>query len=125
MNSENRNYGVQIGGSAHVSAGAIAGGPGASARTGDVDFTTPAADLTELRELLASLAEQLRVPPPEVEDPDGLKTIVASAQQEASKDRPNIHLLSGLLHALMAGAGNVTSLATAISAVQHVISNFL
>jgi hypothetical protein len=25
----------------------------------------------------------------------------------------------------MAGAGNVTSLATAISAVQHIISNFL
>jgi hypothetical protein len=49
---------------------------------------------------------------------------VVSAQQEAAKDRPNPHLLNGLLQALMAGAGNVTSLATAISAIQHVISNF-
>jgi hypothetical protein len=124
MNSENSNYGVQISGGAQVSAGAIVGGPGASATASNAGFTA-AADLAELRELLASLAEQLRVPPPEVEDPDGLTTIVASAQQEASKGRPNMHILSGLLHALMAGAGNVTSLTTAISAVQHVISNFL
>lgn len=125
MNSENTNYGVQISGSAHVRAGAIAGGPQARASAGDVDFTSPAADLSELRELLASLAEQLRVPPPEVEDADSLRTVVASAQQEASKDRPNMRMLSGLLHALMAGAGNATSLATAISAVQHAISAFL
>lgn len=125
MNSENSNYGVQISGSAQVNAGAIAGGPGASAKSGRVDFTVPAAELTELRELLMSLAEQLRVPPSEVEDAEALKTIVASAQQEAAKDRPNMHLLSGLLRALMAGAGHVTSLATAISAVQHVISTFL
>lgn len=122
MNYENSNYGVQISGGAQVSAGAIVGGPGATAS--NAGFTA-AADLAELRELLASLAEQLRVPPPEVEDPDGLTTIVASAQQEASKGRPNMHILSGLLQALMAGAGNVTSLATAISAVQHVISNLL
>jgi hypothetical protein len=124
MNSENSNYGVQISGSAQVSAGSIAGGPGATASARDVEFSTPPADLTELRELLAALAEQLREPPPDVTDPDALCTIVSSAQQEAAKDRPNMHLLSGLLQALMAGVGNVTSLATAISAVQHVISNF-
>lgn len=125
MNSENRNYGVQISGSGQVNAGAIAGGPGASATAGNVRFAGTAADLAELRGLLASLAEQLRVPPPEADDPDDLQAIVASAQEEASRDQPNMHVLSGLLHALMAGAGNVTSLATAISAVQHVISNFL
>lgn len=124
MNSQNSNYGVQISGSAQVSAGSIAGGPGATASAGDVQFSAPATDLTELRELLAALAEQLREPPSEVADPAALETIVVSAQQEAAKDRPNLHLLSGLLQALMAGAGNVTSLATAISAVQHVISNF-
>ena len=124
MTTENSNYGVQIGGSARVNAGAIAGGPGASATTGDVNATSGRSDLAELRALLAALAEQLRVPPPEVEDPESLNVIVASAQQEASKDRPNMHVLHGLLHALMAGAANVTSLTTAISAVQHLISNF-
>ena len=64
------------------------------------------------------------MPPPEVEDPESLNVIVASAQQEASKARPNMHVLHGLLHALMAGAANVTSLTTAISAVQHLVSNF-
>jgi hypothetical protein len=124
MSSQNSNYGVQISGSAQVSAGSIAGGPGATASAGDVELSAPAADLTELRELLAALAEQLREPPPGVADPDALGTIVASAQQEAAKNRPNMPLLKGLLQALMAGAGNVTSLTTAISAVQHVISNF-
>ena len=125
MNSQNTNYGVQIGGSAHVNAGAIAGGPGAGASAGDVTASSAAPDLTELRELLAVLAEQLRVPPPEVADADGLRKIVATARQEAAKDRPNMRMLSGLLHALMAGAGTVTSLTTAISAVQHAISSFL
>jgi hypothetical protein len=127
MNSENiSNYGgVQAWGNAQVNAGAVAGGPGASATADNVTFTDPAAGLAELRDLLGSLAEQLRVPPPEVENPGGLQAIVGSAQQEAAKGRPNMGLLSGLLHALMAGAGGVTSLATAITAAQHVISSFL
>jgi hypothetical protein len=126
MNTENiNNGGVQAWGNAQVNAGAIAGGPGARATAGNVTFTAPATALAELRDLLASLAEQLRVPPPEVENPGGLQAIAGSAQQEAAKDRPDMGLLSGLLHALMAGAGNVTALATAISAAQHVISSFL
>lgn len=125
MSSENTNNGIQISGSAHVSAGAIAGGPHASASARDVGLTSYAAGLEEIRELLASLAQELRVPPAGLTDPQGLNTIVVSARQEAAKERPNMGMLSGLLHALMAGAGNVTSLATAISAAQHAISNLL
>jgi hypothetical protein len=125
MSSDN-NYGVQIGGSAHVNAGAIAGGPGASAQAGNVAFTGPtAAELAELRDLLSALAELLREPPPGIQDPQGLQQVTSAAQQEAHKDRPNMHVLSGLLQALMAGAGNVTVLANAISAVQHIISSFI
>jgi hypothetical protein len=125
MSSDN-NYGVQIGGSAQVNAGAIAGGPGASAKAGNVAFTGPTApELAELRDLLSALAELLREPPPGIEDAHGLQQITASAQQEAHKDRPNMHVLSGLLQALMVGAGNVTVLANAISAVQHIISSFI
>ena len=125
MSSDN-NYGVQISGSAHVNAGAIAGGPGASATAGNVEFTGPtSAELAELRDLLAALADLLREPPPGLDDAPGLQHITAAAQQEARKDRPNMHVLGGLLQALMAGAGNVTVLAGAISAVQHLVSGFL
>ena len=112
----NTGSGVQIGGNAEVNARVIAGSMGSA---------DAAADLAELRRLLAWMADQLRVPAPEVADPGVLTTMVASAQQEAAKDQPNMGLLSGLLHALMAGAGNVTALATAITAAQHVVSSFL
>jgi hypothetical protein len=125
MSSDN-NYGVQIGGSARVNAGAIAGGPGASASAGDVAFTGPnAAELAELRDLLSDLAELLREPPAGIEDTGGLQQITTAAQQEADKDRPNMHVLSGLMQALMAGAGGVSVLANAITAVQHVIGSFM
>lgn len=126
MSTDNSNYGVQISGAAQVNAGAIAGGPGARAKAGDVAFTGPTAtELAELRDLLSALAELLREPPPGTEDTHGLQQMTAAAQQEAHKDRPNMHVLSGLLQALMAGAGNVTVLANAISAAQHIISSFI
>jgi hypothetical protein len=125
MSADKSNYGVQIGGSAQVNAGAIAGGPGASATAGDVNFAGPTAtDLAELRDLLSGLAELLREQSSEIDDADGLQQITATAQQEARKDRPNMHVLGGLLQALMAGAGNVTVVANAISAIQHIITSF-
>jgi hypothetical protein len=83
------------------------------------------AGLEDVRDLLAALAEELRTPPPEVTEPEVMTAIVTSAQTEAAKERPNLQTLSRLLRALMNGAGNVASLATAISAVQHAVSALL
>ena len=124
MSGENTNHGVQITGS-HVNAGAIAGGKGASASAHHVNMASDGAGLEDVRDLLAALAEELRTPPPEVTEPEVMTAIVTSAQTEAAKERPNLQTLSRLLRALMNGAGNVASLATAISAVQHAVSALL
>ena len=117
------NYGIQIGGSAAVNAGAMAAGPGATAQ-GQSSYSAaqPPADLAELRSALASLVEQLRASPSGVQDPVALAEVAAAAQREAGKDKPSRGALAGLLDAVMAGVGSATVLANAVAAIQHAIS---
>ena len=125
MTSSSENNGVQIGGSARVTAGAIAGGPGARATSGNTRLTVTDTDLQELRGLLLSIAGQVRESSASLQGPDEAAALVADAQQEAAKPDPDMGRLSRTLHALLAAAGDVTALATAVSAVQHMVSAFL
>ena len=125
MTSSSDNNGVQISGSARVTAGAIAGGPGARATVGNADLTVTDADLQELRGLLLSIADQVRESSASLHSPGEAADLVADAQQEAAKDKPDMGRLSRILQALMAGAGDVTALANAVSAVQHVVRAFI
>jgi len=120
------NDGIRIEGSATVIAGAMAAGAGARAE-GTTNYTAGPvpADLEELRAALDSLVEQLRASPAGISDPDALAGVAFSAREEARKERPNKHILDGLLHALMAGVGNSAALANAVVAIQHAVSVLL
>jgi hypothetical protein len=123
MSSSGDNYGVQFGDSANVSGGIIAGAgswvQGNQYRGADIE------DLAGLRAALSSLVDQLRASPAGVEDPGALVEVAVSAQQEMNKDKPNKHILGGLLHALMAGVQNSATLATAVVAIQHAVTALL
>jgi hypothetical protein len=123
MSSSGNNYGVQFGDSANVSGGIIAGAgswvQGNQYRGADIE------DLAGLRAALSSLVDQLRASPAGVEDPDALAEVAVSAQQEMDKNKPNKHILGGLLHALMAGVQNSATLATAVVAIQHAVTALL
>jgi hypothetical protein len=123
MSSSGDNYGVQFGDSANVSGGIIAGAgswvQGNQYRGADIE------DLAGLRAALSSLVDQLRASPADVEDPGALVEVAVSAQQEMNKDKPNKHILGGLLHALMAGVQNSATIATAVLAIQHAVTALL
>lgn len=123
MSSSGDNYGVQFGDSANVSGGIIAGAgswvQGSQNQGADIE------DLAGLRAALSSLVDQLRASPAGVEDPGALAEVAVSAQQEMDKDKPNKHILGGLLHALMAGVQNSATLATAVVAIQHAVTALL
>jgi hypothetical protein len=123
MSSSGDNYGVQFGDSANVSGGIIAGAgswvQGNQYRGADIE------DLAGLRAALSSLVDQLSASPAGVEDPGALVEVAVSAQQEMDKDKPNKHILGGLLHALMAGVQNSATLATAVLAIQHAVTALL
>jgi len=119
MSSSGDNYGVQFGHSAKVSGGIIAGAgswvQGNQVQGADLE------DLAGLRAALDSLVDQLRASPAGVEDPGALVEIATSAQQEMNKDKPNKHILGGLLQALMAGVQNSALVANAVLAIQHAV----
>ena len=123
MSSSGDNYGVQFGDSANVSGGIIAGAgswvQGNQYRGADIE------DLAGLRAALSSLVDQLSASPAGVEDPGALVEVAVSAQQEMDQDKPNKHILGGLLHALMAGVQNSATLATAVLAIQHAVTALL
>ena len=124
MSQGSDNYGVQFGDSAQVSGGVIAGA-GAHIEIGQQGNVEGLADLAELRAALASLVEQLRAAPAGVADPAALVEVAESAQQEIGKEKPNKHIMSGLVHALMTGVRNSAVLADAVVAIQHAVSVLL
>jgi hypothetical protein len=123
MSYEGDNYGVRFGNSANISGGAIAGA-GSQIEVNQYQGAD-LVDLQDLRAALSSLVDQLRAAPEGVDDPGGLVEIAVSAQQEVRKDKPNKHILSGLLQALMAGVQNSATLANAVLAIQHAITALL
>jgi hypothetical protein len=125
MKPGNGNYGIRIGDSATVSAGAMAAGNEARAE-GSIHYSAVSpTDLEELRNALSLLVEQLRASPVGVDDPDSLAEVAASAQLEARKERPNKQVLGGLLHAIMAGVENSATLASAVLTIQHAVGALL
>ncbi len=118
------NYGVQFGDSANISGGAIAGA-GSRIEVNQYQGAPDLADLADLRTALSSLIDQLRASPADVDDPGALAEIAASAQQEAGKDKPNKHIMGGLLQALLAGVQNSAAIATAVLAIQHAVTVLL
>jgi hypothetical protein len=124
MSHGSDNYGVQFGDSAYVSGGVIAGA-GSQIEVNQYQGASDLADLEDLRAALSSLIDQLRASPAGVNDPDALAEIAVSAQQETCKDKPNKHILGGLLQALMAGVQNSATLANAVLAIQHAIAVLL
>jgi hypothetical protein len=126
VTSGSDNYGIQVGGSATVHAGAIAAGPGARAYARDSNLAGPTADSIEaLREAIAALIEQLRASPPGIDNPGALVQIAESVKLEAAKERPNKGIISRLLGAILAGAGGVATIADAVTAIQHAVSALL
>jgi hypothetical protein len=126
VTSGSDNYGIQIGGSASVHAGAMAGGPGARAYARDTNLGGADADRIEaLQAAVAALVEQLRAAPPGVSDPAALARIAESVQVEVARERPNKGIISGLLAAIVAGAGGVASIASAVAAIQHAVGALL
>lgn len=125
MSSDSTNEGIWIAGEATVNAGAMAAGPMAVAQ-GNYHSSLPVpADLAELRGALESLVAELRSAPVGVDDPASLAQVAETVLDETSKERPNKHILGGLLQALLAGVGNVTTLANAVAAIQHAVSILL
>lgn len=123
MSSSGDNYGVQFGDSARISGGVIAGA--GSWVQGNQTQSADLADLDDLRAALGSLIDQLRASPAGVDDPGALTEIAVSAQREVDKDRPNKHILGGLLQALLAGVQNSAALANAVLAIQHAVTVLL
>ena len=125
MSPDSTNEGIWIGGEATVNAGALAAGPMAVAQ-GNYHSSLPVpADLAELRAALESLIAELRSAPVGVDDPAALAQVAETVLAETSKERPNKHILRGLLQALLAGVGTVTTLANAVAAIQHAVSVLL
>jgi hypothetical protein len=123
MSSSADNYGVQFGDSATVSGGIIAGAGSwiGGNQQGNQYQGADIEDIAGLRAALSSLIDQLRASPAGVEDPGALVEVAVSAEQEMDKDKPNKHILGGLLHALMAGVQNSATLVTAVVAIQHAV----
>jgi cytochrome P450 len=118
------NSGIWIEGPATVNAGAMAAGPGASA-VGSMQQAAVPADLDQLRAAIDTLIAQLQAAPAEVEDPELLAQVAASAGREVRKARPDKKILSGLLQAVLAGVTTSATLANAVVAIQHAISVLL
>jgi hypothetical protein len=125
MPSGNTNEGIWIGGEATVNAGAMAAGPMATAQGNYYSSQSIPADLDELRAAFESLIGELRSHPAGVEDSAALAQVAEAALSETAQDRPNKHLLVGLVSALMAGVANVATLANAVAAIQHAVSLLL
>jgi hypothetical protein len=124
MSYPGENYGVQFGDSANISGGVIAGA-GSHIEVSQYQGASDLTDLAELRAAISSLVDQLRASPPGVNDPGALTEVAVSVQQEAGRDKPNKHILGGLLHALMTGVQNSAALADAVIAIQHAVSVLL
>jgi len=124
MTGKAENSGIWIEGPAAVSAGAMAAGPGARA-VGSMQQAAVPADLDQLRAAIDALITQLQAAPAEIEDPELLAQVAASAGREVRKARPDKKILSGLLQAVLAGVTTSATLANAVVAIQHAISVLL
>jgi hypothetical protein len=125
VSSDSTNNGIWIGGQASVNAGAMAAGSNATAQ-GSFHIAAPVpADLAELRAAFESLVAELRLAPGGVDDPASLAEVAETALNETGRERPNKHILGGMLQVLLAGVANVTSLANAVVAIQHAVSVLL
>lgn len=113
------NRGISITGG-QVTAGAMAAGDGATA-VNQPEAASPAT-VEDLRAAIAELARAVEASVPQLEDPDQAVAVARMAEQEATKDAPDKRRLAGFLQVLASGAGAVTGVATAVTAVQTVLA---
>jgi len=126
--STHKHDGMHVSGSGRIIGAAVAAGTNARARADNTTIGTGEASgegLVELRARLDKLVKALDAARTEVPDADQLLDAAALAREEAGKDRPNKHVLSGILHALQFGAAPVKALADAVSAVRQLVDAVL
>lgn len=114
------NSGISISGG-NVTAGAMAAGDHAVAR----NEAAPASDpgLEDLREAVRELTRLVAERAPSPDAPD--LVVARLAEQEVTRETPDKGRLMGLLQALSSGAGAVTGLAGAVSAVEKAVQAVL
>jgi hypothetical protein len=124
MSSNGDESGVRFGDSANISGSAIAGA-GSVIQFNQQQDGPALTSLDEVRAALSTLIDQLRASPAGVEDPGALAEVAVSVQQEVDKEKPNKHILTGLLHGLMVGVQKSAQLASAVLAIQQAVGLLL
>jgi hypothetical protein len=112
------NSGISITGGT-VSAGAMAGGDHAIA-INDAG-SVPAATLEGLRAALGDLTRAVQAGASSLDDPEQAVAVAQMAEREGAKGAPDAGRLRGLLQVLTSGAGAVSGLAGAVSAVEQAL----
>jgi len=118
----NENRGIVITGGT-VNADAMAAGEKSTAQSVTQIGTTPSLD--NARSQMADLVEAVRARAAALEDGDQSLTVAKLAQRELAKQRPDKRSFLGLLESLASGVGSVTSLATAVTAIQQAVTAVL
>jgi hypothetical protein len=115
------NRGISITGG-QVTAGAMAAGE----RSVAVNTAgSGPATVEDLRAALRELARAVEGSVPELEDPQQSVAVARMAEQEGAKDAPDKSRLTGFLQVLASGAGAVSGVAAAVTAVETVLSSIM
>ncbi|MEV5649502.1 hypothetical protein AB0L57_14740 [Nocardia sp. NPDC052254] len=113
--------GVNVGGDLHVEGGSAVGGRDAvvTTTTGTESAATPAT-LEDLRRIIAELADAVRAAG-ELPERDTVSDAVEHVRAEAAKDKPNRHVLTGILAEIGSALTGVGNLARTVTAVQEAV----
>ncbi|WP_330256824.1 hypothetical protein OG874_21030 [Nocardia sp. NBC_00565] len=120
-----KNTGVTIGGDARLSGSAIGGHDATVTNTSGPRHAAPPGSLPELREALTDLLGEICRATDGSADQDDIVAAVEQARAEAEKDRPNRHLLVGLLHAVGKAVVGIGSLAGVVTALEAAATSIL
>lgn len=120
-----KNTGVTIGGDARLSGSAIGGHDAAVTNTSGPRHAAPPTSLPELRAALTDLLNEIRRATDGSADQDDIVAAVEQARAEAENDRPNRHLLVGLLHAVGKAVVGIGSLAGVVTALEAAATSIL
>jgi hypothetical protein len=113
------NKGIVVTGSGQLHAGAVAAGDGARAENTTGSSTDPRVD--ELRAQVTEVIAMMRGMA-DLHDGEGLVAIAEQTHQELGRDRPNKHILTGLLAILAGGVAKAADLAEAVEKIRHAVS---
>ncbi|WP_433733351.1 hypothetical protein ACQP0C_14030 [Nocardia sp. CA-129566] len=120
-----KNTGVTIGGNARLTGSAIGGRDATVTNTNGPRRAATPTTLPELRDALTDLLSVICAATEGSQDRDDIVAAVEQARAEAGKDRPNRHLLVGLLHAVGRAVVGIGSLAGVVTALEAAASSIL